>query len=71
MCEKSGRPIHVELWNYHQFGLRAPSTMLIEQITTIKADALDKCIGSVADKQALSSIWEAMSIQFHVLESSA
>ena len=28
-------PIHVELWDYEKYGLKAPSTLMIEQITTV------------------------------------
>ena len=28
-------PVHVELWSYQQYGLKTPSTLLVEQITTI------------------------------------
>ncbi len=60
-------PVHVELWDYAKYGLRKPSTMMIEQISTIPVDALDKKIGSVTDSETLNKICEAMSIQFPVL----
>lgn len=62
-------PIHVELWNYTEYGLRKPSTLLIEQITTISIDSLDKCIGRIDSKEVLEQIWAAISIQFPILQS--
>ena len=64
-------PIHVELWDYGRFGLKAPSTMLVEQIMTISIENLDKPIGSVEDKQTLNSILKAMSIQFPIMAMAA
>ena len=60
-------PIHVELWDYNRFGLKAPSTMLVEQVMTVRITDLDKPIGSVEDKQTLASILKAMSIQFPII----
>lgn len=60
-------PVHVELWHYGEFGLTAPSTLLIEQITTIEYKDLDKKIGFVDDREILSSIANAMSIQFPLI----
>lgn len=62
-------PIHVELWDYKKYGLNKPSTMLVEQITTIPIINLVKCIGSVNDNIVLKKIVEAMSIQFPILMS--
>ena len=62
-------PIHVELWDYTEYGLRKPSTLLIEQITTISIDSLDKYIGRIDDKEVLAQIWTAISIQFPILQS--
>lgn len=61
---KRNLPVHVLLWKYEQYGLKSPSTMMVEQITTISADNLDKCIGNVSDKETLNSISRAMFIQF-------
>lgn len=60
-------PVHVELWSYQQYGLRVPSTMLIEQIMTINSECLDRRIGCVSDYETLCSISMAMSVQFPVL----
>lgn len=60
-------PVHVELWNYQRYGLRVPSTMLIEQITTINIDRLDKYIGIVNDKEILNIIRNAITVQFPIV----
>ena len=61
-------PVHVELWSYEQYGLKAPSILLIEQITTIQAEELEQYIGKVSDCETLKSIWRAIIIQFPILE---
>ena len=61
-------PIHVELWDYHKYGLARPSTMLIEQITTIPIVCLERRIGNVDDTNVLKDIWTAISIQFPILQ---
>ena len=61
-------PIHVELWDYSRYGLKKPSTMLIEQITTIPIMSLDKCIGNVDNVDILKDIWAAISVQFPILQ---
>lgn len=61
-------PIHVELWDYEHYGLKKPSTLLIEQITTIPMANLDKCIGSIDDRDILESIVEATNIQFPIMQ---
>lgn len=60
-------PVHVELWSYQKYGLKTPSTLLIEQITTITVEFLDRCIGKVSDKETLCSISNAISVQFPIL----
>lgn len=60
-------PVHVELWSYQRYGLKAPSTMLVEQIMTISLEHLDKCIGKVSDSETLGDISRAMAIQFPIL----
>ncbi|MGN0594917.1 MAG: type II toxin-antitoxin system PemK/MazF family toxin [Hominimerdicola sp.] len=62
-------PVHVELWSYRQYGLTSPSTMLIEQITTISISHLDKYIGKVNDCETLNNINKAMLVQFPLLSS--
>lgn len=61
-------PIHVELWNYRKYGLARPSTMLIEQITTVPIICMERRIGNVDDTNVLKSIWEAINIQFPILQ---
>lgn len=60
-------PVHVELWSYRQYGLKTPSTILVEQVTTIPIEYLDKCIGKVSDNKTLDNISKAMLVQFPVL----
>lgn len=60
-------PVHVELWSYRRYGLKSPSTMLIEQIMTISVDNLDRRIGMVDDNETLCDIGRAISIQFPVI----
>lgn len=60
-------PVHVEIWNYQKYGLKAPSTMLVEQITTVNADSLERKIGNVRDRNVLFQINKAMLVQFPVL----
>jgi mRNA interferase MazF len=64
---KRNLPIHVEIWNHSRFGLKTPSTLLVEQIRTIPIESLDKRIGHIDDKGLLNKIKRAMSIQFPVL----
>lgn len=61
-------PIHVELWDYQEYGLKAPSTLLVEQITTVSAINLDMCVGYISNKQILENIWNAINIQFPILQ---
>lgn len=64
---KKRLPIHVELWDYRDYGLNAPSTMLVEQITTIPVDDLDFRVGSITDQRTISKIRNAIHIQFPIL----
>ena len=64
---KRGLPVHVELWDYRSYGLLAPSTILIEQVTTVHVDCLDKRIGVITDRDILAEIRRAISIQFPLL----
>lgn len=60
-------PVHVELWSYQKYGLKTPSTMLVEQVMTISFEHLDRCIGKVSDSETLGNISKAMAIQFPIL----
>lgn len=60
-------PVHVELWNYQRYGLRSPSTLMVEQTTTVALSSLDKYIGKIIDKNVLGDISRAMRVQFPVI----
>ena len=60
-------PIHVELESYRQYGLSFSSTLLIEQITTISRENLEKRIGKIEDSKTLGNIKDAIAIQFPIL----
>lgn len=64
---KKKLPVHVELWSYQRYGLKTPSTMLVEQIMTIPLGHLDKCIGKINDSETLENIKNAIAIQFPIL----
>lgn len=61
-------PVHIELWNYQEYGLKTSSTLLVEQITTVTVESLDVCLGKITDKEILNNIRKAISIQFPVLQ---
>lgn len=65
---KKKLPVHVELWDYQEYGLKKPSTMLIEQITTVSTDNLSSFIGCIKDSNTLMSVRKAMNIQFPLLQ---
>lgn len=60
-------PVHVELWNHVDYGLEVPSTMMIEQITTVALDSIDKYVGRIIDKGVLKEIGDAIRVQFPVV----
>lgn len=60
-------PVHVELWNFQRYGLNMPSTMMVEQTTTVAISCLDRCVGKILDKNVLGDISRAMKIQFPVI----
>lgn len=60
-------PVHVELWDHQKYGLPVPSTMMVEQITTINLVSLDKKVGMVRDSSTLSNIKKAINVQFPIL----
>lgn len=64
---KRNLPIHVEIWNHSRFGLKTPSTLMVEQIRIIPIESLDKYIGHIDDKAILKKIKKAMAIQFPIL----
>lgn len=63
---KRNLPVHVVLLDYWAYGLREPSTMMIEQTTTVEINSLDRKIGKIIDKSVLIEISRAMIIQFPV-----
>lgn len=60
-------PVHVEIWNYSEFGLKSPSTLMIEQITTVPSTSLDYCIGCIFDRKIINDINRAIRIQFPII----
>lgn len=65
---KRNLPVHVELWDYDEYGLKEPSTMIVEQITTISAECLDYKIGKINDYETLNNICKAISVQFPIMQ---
>lgn len=63
---KRNLPVHVELRSYQKFGLKAPSTMMVEQTTTITIEHLEKKVGIINDRQILLDIGRAMTVQFPI-----
>lgn len=59
-------PVHVELWNYAIFGLKTPSTMMVEQTTTVSIESLERKIGVISDHAILTSIGRAIIVQFPI-----
>ena len=64
---KKTLPIHVTVDCTAENGLTSQSTLLVEQIMTVRASALQKKIGRIADGDTLRRISAAMSIQFPAL----
>lgn len=60
-------PVHVELWDYKNYGLSSPSTILVEQPMTMPIDKFVKKIGIVSDQETLGKICQAMGVQFPIL----
>lgn len=63
---KRNLPVHVELWDYESYGLLAPSTILMEQLTTVHVNSLDHRVGVIHDSDVLTSIRRALGIQLPV-----
>ena len=63
---KRSLPVHVELWDYEAYGLKSPSTILIEQTTTIQMNCLDFRVGKIHDKEIMEQIWLAIEVQFAI-----
>ena len=65
---KRNLPCHVEIFDHTKYGLIAPSTILVEQLTTIKKENLKYYIGSINDVDMLMRIYRAMQSQFPILD---
>ena len=62
-------PVHVELWDYEVYGLKAPSTIMIEQTTTVNIKCLDYRVGRIQDRSVLTDVWHAIETQFAIGDS--
>lgn len=65
--DKRRLPVHVTIWEYAKYGLRKPTTLMIEQLTTVSMDNLDKFVGKIDDSKLLYDICVAMGVQFPIL----
>lgn len=65
---KRNLPCHVEIWDYKKYGLTAPSTLLIEQLTTVQKENLRYYMGEIKDIDMLMRVCRAMQSQFPILE---
>ena len=64
---KRNLPCHVEIHDYERFGLNAPSTIMVEQLTVVDKKDLMFRIGKINDDRILMEICDAMAVQFPVL----
>ena len=64
---KRNLPCHVEIYDYEKFGLNAPSTIMVEQLTVVGKKDLMFRIGKINDDRILMEICDAMAVQFPVL----
>lgn len=64
---KRNLPCHVEIRDYEKFGLNAPSTIMVEQLTVVDKKDLMFRIGKINDDRILMEICDAMAVQFPVL----
>ena len=64
---KRNLPCHVEIWDYKKYGLTAPSTLLVEQFTTLKKENLRYYMGEITDVDMLMRVCRAMQSQFPIL----
>lgn len=64
---KRNLPCHVEIHDYERFGLNAPSTIMVEQLTVVDKKDLMFRIGKINDDRILMDICDAMAVQFPVL----
>lgn len=66
--KRKNLPCHVTLYNYKDYGLSAPSTILVEQPLTIPQSWLVRRCGNVSDRQTLQRVFDAMQAQFPILQ---
>ena len=64
---KRNLPCHVEIYDYEKFGLNAPSTIMVEQLTVVYKKDLMFRVGKIDDDRILMEICDAMAVQFPVL----
>ena len=64
---KRNLPCHVEIYDYEKFGLNAPSTIMVEQLTVVDKKSLMFRVGKIDDDRILMEICDAMAVQFPVL----
>lgn len=64
---KRNLPVHVELWDHRRYGLPVPSTMMVEQITTVSTGRLGRKIGNIHDTETLENLKRAIAVQFPIL----
>ena len=64
---KRNLPCHVEIHDYERFGLNAPSTIMVEQLTVVDKKDLMFRVGKINDDMILMEICDAMAVQFPVL----
>ena len=64
---KRNLPCHVEIHDYEKFGLNAPSTIMVEQLTVVDKKDLMFRVGKINDDRILMEICDAMAVQFPVL----
>lgn len=65
---KRNLPCHVEIWDHKKYGLTAPSTLLVEQLTTVQKENLRYYMGEIKDVDMLMRICRAMQSQFPILD---
>lgn len=69
--DKRKLPVHVTIWEYAKYGLKKPSTLMVEQTTTISMESLERAIGKIDNAELLYAICSAMSVQFPILKAFA
>lgn len=65
--DRRALPMHVFLADPSRYGLRLPSTLLVEQISTIPASSCACRLGEIKDQETLRAVFKAIEIQFPVV----